>query len=248
MNNPNYETLERLGKRVSRDPNVLCLLGLGSMSELHRMDQFSDIDFFLIVEEGTKRRFLESLDWLEVETIVYRFANTNDGYKILFANGVYAEFAIFEPMELRQATFVKGRIVYRREDFNPILAEPVAPPAPRSVDIHHVVNEALTNLYVGLQRERRGETASAFLFIQVYAATSIMHTFPTLFQETANDIDPFGIDRRIEFRFQEASAILSKIRQGTIRNVASASEALCFLQSHFPINQAMAEAIRQLLD
>lgn len=244
MENRSYETLERLGTRVATIPEVLCLLGLGSMSEINRMDEYSDIDFFLIVEAGCKKRFFESLDWLEVDKIVYAFANTLDGYKVLFEHGVYAEFAIFEASELETAGFSQGRIVYRRSDFDVSLVTPKRPPTPWKPTLNHVVNEALTNLFVGLQREKRGEHASAFLFIQVYAATSIMHTFPFLFQEQPIDVDPYGIDRRIEFRFAEAKAILSNLRQGVDKNVASANAALQFLQHHFPVNEAMAQAVK----
>lgn len=246
MINRSYETLERLGKRVAAFPEVLCLLGLGSMAEVNRMDEYSDIDFFLIVETGWKKRFFESLDWLEVEKIVYSFANTPDGYKILFDNGVYAEFAIFEPAELEQAGFSQGRIVYRRSDFEAKLVTPKRPPAPWKPALNHVVNEALTNLFVGLQREKRGEHVSAFRFIQVYAATSILHTFPALFPEQPVDVDPYGIDRRIEFRFPQAKELLKGFCQGIEKNVASAKAALQFLQSHFEINKAMVQAVTDL--
>lgn len=246
MINRSYETLERLGRRVAIFPQVLCLLGLGSMAEVNRMDEYSDIDFFLIVEAGFKKRFFESLDWLEVERIVYSFANTLDGYKILFEHGVYAEFAIFEPAELEQAGFSQGRIVYRRSDFDASLVTPKRPPTPWKPALNHVVNEALTNLFVGLQREKRGEHASAFRFIQVYAATSIMHTFPALFLEQPVDVDPYGIDRRIEFRFPEANDTLKELCQGIERNVASAKAALSFLQNHFELNKAMVKAITDL--
>ncbi|MFD1903107.1 hypothetical protein ACFSQ7_01575 [Paenibacillus rhizoplanae] len=39
---------------------------MGSVGvELERMDEYSDLDFFVIVEAGQKKRYIDRLDWLE---------------------------------------------------------------------------------------------------------------------------------------------------------------------------------------
>ncbi len=46
--------------------------------------------------------------------IAYCFPNTDDGYKLLFGDGVFCEFAVFEPLELQAIPFAPGRIVWRQ--------------------------------------------------------------------------------------------------------------------------------------
>ncbi|WP_252863483.1 hypothetical protein [Paenibacillus riograndensis] len=62
--------------------------------ELERMDEYSDLDFFVIVEAGQKKRYIDSLNWLE-ETypLAYAFKNSDAGCKILFEDGIYDEYA-----------------------------------------------------------------------------------------------------------------------------------------------------------
>jgi hypothetical protein len=82
--------------------------------ELERLDTYSDIDFFVIVKPGFKPRFIDQLDWLEaVHPLAYSFQNTKDGHKILFEDGIYGEFAIFEEQEMTSIAYSAGRIVWQ---------------------------------------------------------------------------------------------------------------------------------------
>src|SRR5512137_1753520 len=91
--------LDAIGRSLERSGHALALLGLGSVGlETDRLDEFSDLDFFAIVEDGHKARYIEDLDWLSAACpIAYHFRNTVDGHKLLFSDGVFAEFAVFEP-------------------------------------------------------------------------------------------------------------------------------------------------------
>ena len=110
--------LDEIGQSLEKSGHALALIGLGSVgTELDRLDSYSDLDFFVIVEQGYKRSYLDSLGWLsEVHLIVYRFLNTDDGYKLLFEDGVFCEFAVFEPEELNGIPFAPGRVVWKRAD------------------------------------------------------------------------------------------------------------------------------------
>ena len=58
---------------------------------MDRIDIYSDLDFFAIVEEGYKQAYIDSLEWLgDVHPIAYQFRNTVDGYKLLFADGIFS--------------------------------------------------------------------------------------------------------------------------------------------------------------
>ena len=54
-----------IGASLARSKKGIALIGLGSVGiELNRLDEFSDLDFFAIVEPGYKAEFIEGLDWL----------------------------------------------------------------------------------------------------------------------------------------------------------------------------------------
>lgn len=241
-----YETLLQLGESLKSDPNVCCLLGLGSMSEIDRMDEFSDMDFFLIVEKGFKQMYIDQLFWIPVP-IEFAFKNTKDGYKLLLTGDVFAEFAVFEADELESIAFTDGRVIYQKTGFDLNYIQPKRIPKPSQSTVEYRVNEALTNLYIGLKREHRGEKASAFTFIQVYAAGLITTLLPVVYSEHVTSIDPFVFERRIEVRVSESETILDAMKQGYAANKASAKAALTFLKQHFDVNEAMSKAIESLL-
>jgi len=85
------QRLDEIGKSLERKGGVLLLLGVGSVGiELERMDEFSDLDFFVIVKPGQKERYIDQLDWLEeVHPLAYSFRNSDVGYKVLFEDGIY---------------------------------------------------------------------------------------------------------------------------------------------------------------
>ena len=83
--------------RLQSDPSALALLALGSVGrDVHRLDEHSDLDFFVITDD--KRRLLEDVSWLG-SPIEWLHRNTRDGYKALVA-GIYHEFAVLTPEEL----------------------------------------------------------------------------------------------------------------------------------------------------
>ncbi|MCU0105549.1 hypothetical protein N7603_07740 [Acholeplasma vituli] len=243
-----YDQIHKLGDALKKDPNVLCLLGLGSMSETTRVDDYSDMDFFLIVETGLKQHYIDHLEWLTIEPIVFIFKNTEDGYKVLFKSGVFAEFAVFEKEELPSISFTTGQVIYKHRDFDLSWIIPKNVPSPKYRSIEYLVNEALSNLYIGLKRDLRGEKASAFSFIQVYAASLIAELLPRVYKDHVILTDPFVFERRIEFRILEAASILSEIKQGYNQNKASAKAALLFLETHFEVNKAMSDEINHMIE
>jgi hypothetical protein len=113
-------------------------------------------------------------------------------------------------------------------------------------DVEWHIGEALTNLYVGVCRERRGEKLSAMRFIQHFALDRLIDVVGMLDQPTSVIADPFVADRRIETRFPTFAAQLGEFAQGYHRNVESALAQLDFLNKHFDINHSMAEEIKRL--
>lgn len=241
--------LDEIGRSLALSGHALALIGLGSVGEeLHRLDEYSDLDFFAIVEPGYKRHYIENLEWLSrLAPIAYHFQNSADGHKLLFSDGIFCEFAVFEPQELQEIPFSAGRIVWRREDAPENLHRPAREPiraARRGSD--HLVGEALTNLYVGMGRDRRGEKLSAMRFIQGYAVDRLLELADSI--EPGRDVtrDMFANERRFEARHPALTPDLPQWTQGYARNRESALAILSFLERHFDVNRAMAEAIRRL--
>jgi hypothetical protein len=109
MNKPQQllQRLDDIGASLAATNKALALIGLGSAgAELDRLDDYSDLDFFVVVKAGHKAEFIADLEWLtRARSISFTFKNTPDGYKVLFDDDVYAEFAVFEPHELENAVY-----------------------------------------------------------------------------------------------------------------------------------------------
>ena len=225
------------------------MIGLGSVGlERERLDAWSDLDFFAIVDEGHKADYLNDLRWLSrLSPVAFSFANTADGRKLLFADGIFCEFAVFEPRELAVIPFAPGRIVWKRAGATDALSQPAkvaGPQAPRSPD--WILGEALTNLYVGLGRDRRGERLTAMRYIQGYAVDRTIELVELADPNTGAPRDPFALERRFERRHPAVTEHLSGWLRGYDRNRESALAILAFLESRFEVNRTMAEAIRRI--
>lgn len=245
------QRLDAIGDELARSGHARALIGLGSVGqEVHRLDDYSDLDFFVIVEPGYKTRYIEQLDWLAALCpIAYAFRNTGDGYKLLFADGIFCEFAVFEPHELEHIPFAPGRVVWKQPQVDDAIGRPVKPPAPAAPrDPHWLVGEALTNLYVGLGRDKRGEKLSGMRFIQSYAVDRLLELAPLIEAPAAIVSDSFSPERRFEARYPSLATHLPTWMPGYQHNPAAARAILAFLEGHFDVNAAMAAAIRAYLE
>jgi hypothetical protein len=240
--------LEGIGQALERTGRALALLGLGSVGrELERLDEYSDLDFFAIVQPGSKGDFINNLSWLSVvQPIAYSFLNTPDGHKVLFEDGIFAEFAVFEPDDLTHIPFAEGRIVWKRPDFDETLLKP-APQRPHSErPLDWYIGEIVTNLYVGMERDRRGEHLSAFNFIQQHAVARLVEMTHHIEAEQPAFPDPFAPERRYEQRFPSLAERLPGFMQGYSRNAESARAIVEYLDSRFSINTHMKQQILAL--
>jgi len=241
--------LNQIGQSLARSGHALALIGLGSTGlDLERLDEFSDLDFFVIAAPGKKAEVLRRLNWLsEIAPLAFYFQNTSDGYKVLFADGVFCEFAVFEIEELRAVPFAPGRVVWKRPEVDDQIAVPVRSiQPPKAPDGRWQVGEALTNLYVGLERWQRGEKLSAARFIQGHAVDRVLELVELVEPAQLGQPDPFMRERRFEIRFPSVTRRLPEFVQGYDRSPQSALAILDFLERHFPVNPAIAQAIRNL--
>jgi lincosamide nucleotidyltransferase B/F len=242
--------LEEIGRSVAATGNALAVIGLGSVGvELERLDDYSDLDFFVIVQPGQKERFLADLHWLsDISPVAYRFRNTADGYKLLYEDGIFCEFGVFEEAELGSIPFAEGRIVWKAEGVADTIRLPrpqAQQKAPATVD--WLLGEALTCLYVGLCRFQRGEKLSAQRFIQHFAVDRVLELLEIDWDSGGASRDPFALERRFEQRFPAAAAGLPFFVQGYERSPQSAQALLHFLGRRFPVNPTLKNRIEALI-
>ena len=252
MNLPSalLDRLDAIGRSLARDDDALALIGLGSVGrELDRLDEFSDLDFYVIVRPGAKERFLSDLGWLEAaRPVVFRYRGSRDGLHVLFDDGIYAEMAIFTMAELGTALYAPGRVVWRQPWVSEALAAPArTPPPPDTSSRDRLLGEILCNLYVGMLRFRRGERLAAAREIQLYAVDRMLELATHLEPEQAASADPFAPMRRFEQRFPQMAGHLPAFVPGYEGTPQSAAAILDFLAARFPLNEAMVAEIRGLL-
>ncbi len=241
--------LDEIAISLEGRPAALALLALGSVGhELERLDEYSDLDFFVIVEVGRKWDFLNDLNWLAAPCpLVYSFRNTVDGYKCLFEDGIFCEFAVFELHELGSIPYAPGRMVWKREGIDETIRNPSRPiPQLSEYNQEWLLGEILTNLYVGLCRFWRGEKLSAARFIQGYAVDRIIELVEQLAEPATASKDRFAPERRIEQHYPQYADWLERFIQGYNLSPASAQSILEFLKLNFSINPAMEAAILKL--
>lgn len=197
--------------------DTLALLALGSMAAgTSRVDEHSDLDFFVLVRNGAKPRYTDDLGWLAAaHPLAWHFRNTADGCKALMSDGVFCEFAVFELRELASIPYSPGRFVWRRDEVDPALAQPVRALPSRS-GTAWLAGEVLANLLIGLHRFARGERLAAMRLVQVHALDRLLElreqTDPT---GPPIERDAFAVDRRVEQRLPRSLTPCRRWRPAT---------------------------------
>lgn len=243
--------LNEIGESLSNREHTIALLGLGSVGvELDRLDEYSDLDFFVIVEDEMKRSFIDDLSWLEdAKHLAYAFKNSNDGYKILFEDGIYGEYAVFGRSEINQVTQAEGRIVWMNPNYElPTLSKSKGNiPQLKKENIEFRMNEALTNLYVGLLRALRGEKLSAYRFIETHAFNNLLGIIHHFEKEQKIHEDLFNIERRFEIHYPNMKHKLSDMLSGYNHQAKSAQTILDYIVNVYEVNPRLKEEIELLI-
>jgi len=244
--------LEDIAVALQRSGHAQALLALGSVGlERDRLDRYSDLDFFVIVDAGHKARYIDNLDWLEAaHPLAWHFRNTVDGHKALSRDGIFCEFAIFEPQELAAIPFAPGRVVWRRADVEESIAIPRRPlPGAQLPDESWIVGEALSCLYVGLQRWHRGERLSAARMVQGHALDRLVELDALRLANSSSSVsvDPFSRERRLEQRQPDLARELPQLVPGYSHTPRAALAILAALARRgASLDPSMQERIRTL--
>ena len=109
------------------------------------------------------------------------------------------------------------------------------------------LNEALTNLFVGLHRELRGERLTAMRFIQVYAVDHVLALVRLTSETSLAQPDPFDPTRRVELSEAHRALPLDEMVGGLAHNAESAAAILHWLTTHHPADPVIVAAVEQLI-
>lgn len=236
------ERLDAIAAALARRADALALIALGSAGrESDRLDAWSDLDFFVIVQPGAKARYIDQLDWLaEARPLAWHFRNTADGHKALMDDGVFCEFAVFAPDELAAIAFAPGRVVWRRDGVDASIGTPRRELPRPSTDETWIVGEALSCLLVGLARWRRGEKLAAMRMVQVHALDRLIEL--DALRVGAPGGDAFSIERRVEQRQPALGAQLAQWAPGYEHTPEAARRLLQALRDRGALLDAAAVA------
>ncbi|WP_229708959.1 hypothetical protein [Silvimonas iriomotensis] len=238
------QRLQEIGQSLEHSGEALALFGLGSAGiERERMDQWSDLDFFAIAKDGKKARLIDLLDWLSnIRPLAFAYRNTIDGHKVMFDDGIFCEFAVFELDELPRIFYSPGQMVWAAPGVPDTICQPIAqPPAARTES--WLIGEILGNVYVGLGRYARGERLSGFRLVQVDAVNRVLE-LTALAAAPAAPTDRFAPERRFEFRYPDQA--VAPFMPGYTATPQAALHVLDWLKARYPVNEAMDQAIRQI--
>lgn len=243
------QRLQGIAQAAARSGHALAVLGLGSAGlEYERLDEYSDLDVWIIVEDGYKQLYVNDLSWLSIACpIPFKFKHSPSGYGLLFADGIFAEVDIFEVTDLTTLDFAEARIIWKAPEVSDTIRLPQRQPRTHERAPQEMLGEALGNLYVGLGRYYRGEKLSAMRFIQVYAVDQILKLVHLIETEQAFNRDLFSHERRFEVRFPIMASELANLMQGYKRTPESAQAILEFLDKHFAVDAAIKQAIEARL-
>lgn len=240
-----YQRFLELLEMWTRDARVLAVLGLGSLARLERMDAWSDLDFFLVVEEGTKEAFLQDPSWLDVPPHGFIFKNSKDGFKAMTRGDVFLECAVFSLKELHEIPYDRPKLYYVKEGIDPASIPMKVHPVD-VVDKTYAIHEAITNLYIGLLRLHRGERYAARMMIQEVAFQNYLRASLPNFPLTL-DQDPYRMERRFERAFPDKTKTLHDVLKGYDELETAAKHLFILLQDVLPEHPLYA-SIDALLD
>lgn len=242
--------LDQIARTLEATGDGLGLLALGSVGpEIARLDRWSDLDFFLIVRPGTRQRYVDDASWFErVAPVSWVFRNTVDGYKVLFADGVFAEMAWFEPDQLATIPYAPGRWVWRSPELPEGLSQSSRPGSPAWLpeSAEWALGELLSCLYVGLARWNRGEKLSAWRFIQGHCLDRFLEYIDLRFPSSAPFADFYSRDRRWEARHPDLAGLLAGFLPGYEATPQAALAMLDWCEAHAEVAPGLAGAIREL--
>ena len=241
---------ELLAQRLRDLPEVEGLVWAGSAADTARADEWSDLDFFVIVNSGQQERFRQDLTWLpDAAQIALSPRETAHGLKVVYDDGFVLEFAVFDRDELARATLNHHALDFGDADIAVRISaihRPEGHPDPSTADDHIALAYAL--LIIGLGRHRRGEVLVAGHAIRSAAVGHLLMAaqmlLPSADAASRDALDPW---RRCEVQFPGFAAALADAiaRDNEAAAFAVADAAEQWLGAHAPSAGRGAAVLRR---
>lgn len=201
---------DALVARLAPRPEVLGLVLLGSGAERSRLDEWSDHDFYLVVEAGSAERYRQDLEWLpDGPPVVLSPRETDHGLKVVLADGHVLELAVASLEDVAGFAAHHWRIVHDTGPVTPVIescamrtaSEIAARPSP---DLARAAGLFCSLLLIGVGRARRGELVAASAHVRTYAVAELLDLVAGLVPADAAALRD-GLDprRRVEASFPE---------------------------------------------
>lgn len=231
--------MEKLTEFLRDIDGIQAIMGFGSLAEIERFDQYSDLDFLIVCEQDTRNRLLITLEvFNEVAPITYVGIEGEDTVRLLFSDGVLCDFGVVTEKQLTSIPHGQGRYIWKTKEFSSEYIQSTIK-LKNKVDKNQWCGNVLIELYVGLLRELRGEKAAAFEKIQYEAVQKMLRGLYG--DNNLTRMDYFSALRRIE-KIGVNVNILRKVMPGYKENTKAAREIISCL----PITEELKGLLNEI--
>jgi hypothetical protein len=216
-----------LADGVRTHPGMVGLVLLGSASDeaATRRDEWSDHDFFALVEPGRGAEMRRDLSWLpEQERLVLTAREGEVGFVAVYDDGHVFEFAYSEVDELAGAVAGEATVVV--DDANGSVRGLIEAARARAAasDRFDPVNDTrliLVKLLIGVGRVRRGEVLGGGHFVRTWAVQHLVRAIRGRFADRSTAVrDTIDPVRRFERDFPEWGARIAGILDAPVEDAA----------------------------
>lgn len=206
---------QQLTAALHARPGVLGLVALGSMAEQGELpDEYSDHDFFVVVEPWLAEELRGSSEWLPApDRIRLRFRETPHGVKALYDDGHLIELAVFTLEELSLARVNRHRVLFDHADVEARMVrverETRARIEAEAPSDEWLVGQMLTDALVGALRAARGETLAGSERVTQATRWFLRLVDRHRANERSDRRDSLDVLRRVEWVYPELGAELA---------------------------------------
>lgn len=213
------------GVRRRRELIGLVLLGSASDAGSARRDEWSDHDFFALIESGRGAEIRPDLSWLPDQDRLVLTAREGDiGFVAVHDDGHVLEFAFSEAGELEGSLAGDATVVV--DDDAGTTATLVAQARARAeaadrFDPENDTKLVLVKLLIGVGRARRGEVLNASQFVRTWAVQCLVRAIRGRFADHSTTLrDTIDPARRFEQDFPEWGARIGAALEGSVEQAA----------------------------
>jgi hypothetical protein len=225
------ESFERLSAGladgVRARPGLFGLVLLGSASDeaAARRDEWSDHDFFALIEPGRADDVRPDLSWLPQQSRLVMTAREGEiGFVAVYDDGHVLEFAFSEIEELSGAVAGEASVVLDDQAGSVRRLIERARAQAAASDRFDPANDTrlmLVKLLIGVGRARRGEVLNGGQFVRTWAVQHLVRAIRGRFSERSTGrrdaIDPV---RRFESDFPLWAARIAEILEAPVEDAA----------------------------